>query len=126
VGIDVTPVKDDVQRPVPSAWRPVLREIVEAIRRGDAALAAQIPSVRAVDPDTAAQIRDYVADYGEALVPLPEEAWDTSVALWLGGHWQVLVDLWTEPLSRSDLVLHVTVVAEDGQYGFEVGPVYVP
>jgi hypothetical protein len=126
VAIDAEPVKDDVQRPVPSAWRPVLREIVEAIRRGDAALAAQIPSVRAVDPDTAAQIRDYVADYGEPLVPLPEEAWDTSVALWLGSHWEVLVDLWTEPGSRSDLVLYATVVEEDGQYGFDVGPVYVP
>ncbi len=124
--IDAEPIKDDVQRPVPTVWRSVLREIVEAIRQGDAGLASQLPSVSDVDPESAAQIREYVMDYGETLVALPEEAWESSVALWFEGFWQVLVDLWTEPMTRSDLVLHVKVFEEGAGYRFDVGLVYVP
>ncbi len=119
-------MKDDVQRPVPTVWRSDLREIVEAIRQGDAGLASQIPSVSDVDPESAAQIREYVMDYGETLVALPEETWESSVALWFEGFWQVLVDLWTEPMTRSDLVLHVKVFEEGAGYRFDVGLVYVP
>lgn len=124
--IDEEPVKDDAQRPVPERWRPVLREIAEAIRLGDPALASRLPSVAEVPTDTAAHIRDYVADYGEALIPLPEESWDSSVALWQGSFWEVLVDLYGEPRTRTDLVLHVQVFEDGASYRFHVGLVYVP
>lgn len=121
------PIKDaEHEGPVALVWRPVLREIVEAIRRGNPALASALPAVAPVAPETAEQIRDYVTDYGELLVALPEATWDSSVALWMEDFWEVLVDLWTEGEGRSDLTLHVRVFEHGTGYCFEVGPVYVP
>lgn len=74
----------------------------------------------------AAQIVEYVTDYGETLVPLPAESWDTSVTLWQRDYWEVLVDLWTEPGERSDLVLHMEVREKAGSYSFRVVLVCVP
>jgi hypothetical protein len=121
------PVKDpDREVPVPLVWRPVLRQVVEAIRRGDPRLAANVPSVAPVAEDVAEQILDYVADYGETLVELPEGSWDTSVVIWTESRWDVLVDLWTEAEGRSDLVLHMQVSEVGTDYRFDVGLVYVP
>lgn len=119
-------VKDEVQRPVPLVWRSVLEGVVEAVRLGDAARASGLPGVEPVPPDVAEQIADSVADYGETLTRLPAAAWDTSVTLWQRDYWEVLVDLWTEPGERSDLVLHMEVREIAGSYSFRVGLVYVP
>lgn len=94
---------------------------------GDPMLASNIASVDVPSAETAEQIRECIADYGETLVPLPEESWDSSVALWMNGFWEVLVDLWTEAEGRSsDLVLHMRVFEDGAGYRFEVGLVYVP
>ncbi len=79
-----------------------------------------------MDADLAAQIAESIADYGESLVPLPSQTWDTSVTLWQRDYWEVLVDLWTEPGHRSDLVLHMEVREQGGSYLYRLGPVYVP
>lgn len=120
------PGEDDGERPVPLVWRPVLRQVVEALRQGDLRRAGDLPQVAPVDDRTAEQAAAYLADYGEVLVELPEASWDTSVAVWTGSCWDVLVDLWTQAEGRSDLVLHVQVVREDGQDRFRVHLVYVP
>jgi hypothetical protein len=126
-GVSERPIKDPEQeRPVPLVWRPVLRDVVEAIRLGDASLASAVPSVARVAPETAEQIREYVAEYGELVVALPEASWKSSVALWMGSWWDVLIDLWTESEGRSDLVLHLRVFEHGTGYRFEVGQVYVP
>ena len=123
---DVPVVEDDEQRAVPTAWRPVLRDVVEAVRSGNVQRASDLPSVGAVPSGTAEIVLDQVAEYGETLVPLPEAAWETSVVLWQGGWWQVLVDLWTAESGRSDLVLHVQVFPDGAGHRFEVGSVHVP
>jgi hypothetical protein len=96
------------------------------VRHGDPARASEVPAVEPVSPDVAAQIVEYIADYGETLLPLPAQTWDTSVTLWQRDYWDVLVDLWTEPGRRSDLVLHVEVREAGDSYRFRVGLVYVP
>jgi hypothetical protein len=126
MGAVIQPTKDDGERPVPTEWRTVLREIAETVRQGDATLASRIPSVSEVDVGTAEIINWNVESYGEALMALPEESWKTSIAVWQEGFWEVLVDLWAEPMSPTDLVLHVQVVEEDAGYRFKVGLVYVP
>ncbi len=121
------PVKvADMQRPVPLIWRPVLRQIVDAIRLGDPRSAAEVPRVAPIPEAVADQIVEYVADYGETLVELPEDSWTTSIAVWTNDRWEVLVDLWTEGEGRSDLVLHLQVFGVGSDYRFEVGLVYVP
>ena len=76
---EVTPVKDEVQRPIPTAWRPVLAAVVAAFVRGDYGLRCPVAGVRTVSEETAAQIREYVQDYGARLTALPDEAWQSSV-----------------------------------------------
>lgn len=93
-GIDIAVSKDaNGEGPIPSAWRATLKNIVDAFARHDYLLAAGMPGVAPVSEDTATQIRDYIDDYGETLVRLPPQSWDTSVCIWTGEHWDALIDL---------------------------------
>ncbi len=116
----------DAAHPVPSDWRPALREVVAAFCRGDFALTG-LTSVDPVDAATQEYVKEYLADYGETLDELPEETWMTSVAQWTGTLWDVLVDLWTKESGKSDLVLHARVLEEGaGDYRIVVDSVHVP
>ena len=124
---DIPVVRDaDDERPIPSAWRPVLADIVGAFASHDYRLERGIPGVAPVSDATATQIREAIEDYGDALTALPDAAWETSVCIWTGDHWDVLVDLWTEDEGASDLALQVRVVGSDGEYVFDVHMVFVP
>ncbi|MEM7157607.1 MAG: hypothetical protein AAF799_32505 [Myxococcota bacterium] len=111
-------------RPVASAWRSVIGEVVEAFAAGDYAL-SRVASV-AIDARAVAQIEHYVADFGETLVALPEATWSTSVSQWMGTHWDVLVDLWTVESGASDLALSARVHETDDGVRFEILSVHVP
>jgi hypothetical protein len=120
-------VKDETaQHPVAGSWRPSLRKVVQAFVRGDYGLSASVLGVEDVSEETREQIREYIADYGATLVELPEKAWKTSVAQWMGTHWDVLVDLWTAEEGRSDLVLSCKVYESDQGYRIALYMVYVP
>ena len=88
------------------------------------------PECQGVDPvseDTAQHARSYIADYGETLVGLTSETWETSVAVWRGDRrWEVLVDLRTETEGRSDLVLHAYVTDAGDDHRVEIYMIYVP
>ena len=121
------PVKDEnTTHPIPSAWRATLRDIVKAFVRGDYALAAGGHSVASVSSATAEQVRRYIADYGETLVELPNETWETSVSQWMGTHWDVLVDLWTLESGASDMVLSARVFEIENGFQIEIDSVHVP
>lgn len=121
------PLKDeDSAHPVACAWRPTLREIVKSLSRGDYNLTARSQSVAPILAGTADQIKKYIADYGETLIELPDEAWETSVAQWMGTYWDVLVDLWTAESGESDMALSVRVFEVDGAFRFEIVSVHVP
>ena len=109
---------------IPAAWRPVLRGIVERLVHRDYSIQG-IPSVDVSEP-IATQIEEYVADYGETLLELPDESWGSSVAQWMESYWDALVDLWTPESGESDLVLAVRVFEEGDGFRFEVHGVYVP
>jgi hypothetical protein len=124
---EVLAVKDEShQLPIPSAWRPVFRKIVGAIVQRDYRLSAGVPGVAPVADNTAAQIEKYIAGYGETLVDLPEETWDSSVCIWQVKRWDALVDLWTRREGRSDLVLSAHVFESDAGFEFHIDMVYVP
>lgn len=124
---NVPVVKDrEKQGPIPTVWRPALARIVEAFARHDYRLGAGLPGVAPVPDETAEQVERYIRDYGATLIALPEESWTTSVCIWMDGHWDALVDLWTEEEGRSDLVLQVRVSQPGGGYVVNVDMVYVP
>jgi hypothetical protein len=116
----------ETEGPIPSAWRPVLKDIVDAFVRQDYRLADGILGVAPVSEETATQIREYIEDYGATLVGLPQKAWDTSVCIWMHDHWDALTDLWTEEEGNSDLVMQVRVSEADSRYVVTVHMVYVP
>jgi hypothetical protein len=122
------PVTKDSENegPIPSAWRPILKSIVDAFARHDFRLSNGISGVTPVSEKTATQIREYINEYGATLVALPQDSWDTSVCIWMGEHWDALVDLWTKEEGRSDLVLQVHVSEVGGEYVVTAYMVYVP
>jgi len=117
------PYEPTEQQPVPEHWRQTLTQIADAIASGDLGGLADVPGVEPVSEASAAQIIGYVSGYPATLMRLPVESWDTSVCIFNGSEWEVLVDLWTKEEGRSDLVLHAYV----GQGNLvRIHAVYVP
>jgi hypothetical protein len=122
------PVTKDLENegPIPSVWRPTLKSIVDTFVRHDYRLADGVSGVAPVSEETATQIRTYIQEYGAKLVSLPQESWATSVCIWMGEHWDALIDLWTEEEGSSDLVMQVRVSEVDSEFLVAVHMVYVP
>lgn len=125
--MQILAVKDEeTERPIPTAWREVIKDIVRAFVRHDYQLSFGISGVASVSPEIVEQIGHYIRDYGEVLIELPDETWETSVCIWQGNRWRAIVDLWTESEGRSDLVLDLFVSEKDLGVEFEIYMVYVP
>lgn len=124
----VSPVVKDQNKelPVPPVWRQTLVSIVEAFKQGDYQVSTKIPGVAPISKNDALFMKQYVEDYGEELTSLPEESWETSIYLWMGDYWEVLVDLFTLEEGLSDLVLHVRVRETGSSYRYEVWSLHVP
>lgn len=124
---EVTIEKDEEnERPIPSIWRSTFTRIIDAFVQKDYSLTCEIMGVSPVSSETANHIKEYIEDYGEELTQLPNETWDYSVCLWMGSHWDVLIDLWTVGEGRSDLVLGARVSEVENGYIIDIGMVYVP
>ena len=124
---EIVVVKDEENElPIPSVWRPVFIEIVNAFVRRDYFISDGVDNVSPVSNQTAVQVKEYIEDYGEELVQLPEETWESSIYIWMGTYWGVLVDLFTAGEGRSDLVLRAEVTESDTGYVVDIIMVYVP
>ena len=120
-------IKDeDAAHPIAVTWRPMLTEIVRAFTEGDYELSRGIKGVDSVESDIAEHNRNYIKEYGEVLIELPYKTWESSCAQWMGSHWDVLIDLYTEGEGLSDLVLTGKMVENNGTPHFTVGLIYVP
>jgi hypothetical protein len=102
----------------------VFRDIVKAFIRGDFKVSSGVVGVSPVRDNVAEQIEAYVKDYGETLVELPDETWDSSVCIWTGERWDTTVALWTACEGRSDLVLKTLVRESAEGYRYDVRLVY--
>jgi hypothetical protein len=123
----VLPVKDEESElPVPAAWRPTIKAIVKAFVGGDFRVSSGVPGLVPISSETAAQVQQYIESYGVSLAELPDDTWDTSVCIWMGNRWDVLIDLWSEEEGRSDLVLSLQVSESEAVFQFKVYMVYVP
>jgi len=117
---------EDQELPVPTEWRKPLTDIVACLASGEF---SKLPSVAPVTPLTDERCSDielYVRAYGATLTSLPEESWKTSIYLWMGGYWDVLVDLFTVEEGPSDLVLSLRVYPREGSYTFRIEWLHVP
>lgn len=108
---------------MPQAWRPTLAAIVDALIQGGE---PSLPQVTLQSPHVWIRAQENIRAYGAHLRKLPDESWNSSVCIWYGVFWEVLVDLYTEEEGRSDLVLQVHVYEVGDGYRYEVVLVYVP
>ena len=71
-------------------------------------------------------VSEAVDDYGDVTlrVPLPDESWDTSVALWFGDRWHCCWSIFG-PSRRVEATWFSTFCLPSG-YRFSVHLVYVP
>ncbi len=92
----------------------------------DYLFARDIIQVRPLSPERAIRIEHNIKNYGARLTSLPEDSWRTSVCQWMGGFWDVLIDLFTVEEGASDLVLAARVYEEGATHIFEIHSVYVP
>jgi len=117
---------EENQLPIPTVWRKTFSGIVEAFVKKDYLLSREIEGVYPVSIKTADQIKEYIENYGQELIQLPNETWKSSVYIYMGNHWDVLIDLWTAGEGRSDLVLGAKVSESENGYVFNIKMVYVP
>jgi len=118
--------RNDEELPVPSEWRQTFIDVVDSFKNGDFQLDNKVDAVHTVSIPDAKRMTANVADYGDELISLSEETWKTSICLWRGNYWQVLIDLMTLDEGVSDLVLFVTVRENAGKQCFTVEDVHVP
>lgn len=111
---------------VPTVWRETLIRIVEAFKNNDLAAINHIKGVQNIELEHLQDIAENITDYGETLVSLPDETWETSQALWMGFCWYVILDLFTEREGRSDLILSIRVFETDGVFEYSIQDIYVP
>jgi hypothetical protein len=125
--IEVAAIKDqENERPIPTAWRPIFSEIVKCFSVQDYGIKSGISGVAPISAETEKQIREYISSYGEQLVELSEQTWNSSVSIWTERCWEVLVDLCTASEGISDLVLSAKVFESENGYVYQVEMVYVP
>jgi hypothetical protein len=95
--------------PIPTEFRPAIREVVRDLGRGDF---ARIEAAGRAGRVGLHGLRYAIASYGCRLVELPEAAFDLgdSYPNDLGeSEWQADVPLWTAEEGRSDLTLQLTI-----------------
>ena len=107
---------EEEEGPVPHVWRNTFEEIVKAFTKKDYNLSTPILNVDSVPEDTANQIKEYIKDYGEELIELPNETWNSSVYIYYGNYWNILIDLYTKNEGLSDLVLNAEIRERDNEY----------
>ena len=113
--------------PVPKIWRQTLCNIVDAFGGGDFKLESRIDFVHSIAAIDAKRIAGNIGDYGDELVALSEETWESSICCWTSqSYWEVLIDLMTIDEGVSDLVLFVKVREDAGSYCFTIEDVHVP
>ena len=117
---------EEEEGPIPHVWRPIFKDIVKAFVNKDYNLSSGIKNVNTVSKSTAKQIKEYIEDYGEELIELPEETWESSVYICYGDYWNILIDLFTKGEGLSDLALNAKVIEKDNNYVVDINLVYVP
>jgi len=112
--------------PIPSLWKQPLSEMANAF------IERKFPN-----PKISHYLNDWdkrilsinygnINDYPDELGVLHPDTWETSMYLWEGNYWIVLLDLSDRNGHTTDLVFHFKVREERGGYKFEPGLIYVP
>jgi hypothetical protein len=117
---------EELEQAIPVEWRPAIMEIVEAIRNRNLRSRNVSGYEVSVDPAEIEDIYRGVDYYGDTLVSLSEDTWQTSVCRWMGSYWHLLIDLFTAEEGLSDLVLFLDVYEHESSTTFKVQSLHIP
>ncbi|MEP5339716.1 MAG: hypothetical protein ABJL44_13485 [Algibacter sp.] len=117
---------EEEELPIPHIWRPTFKAIVNAFVEKNYSLSSEIKNVNPISEETAEQIKEYIEDYGEELIELPNDTWNSSVYICYGNYWNILIDLYTKDEGLSDLVLNTDIREDNNEYIFDIKLIYVP
>ncbi len=112
--------------PIPSVWRIGLKRLADAFVLAQSIKADEYVSVAQIDVQTKDINSANIMAYPDALGPLAEKSWDTSICIWSEDHWKVLVDLSSADGETTDLVLHAIIREDNDRFVVESGLIYVP
>lgn len=117
---------EDQELPVPAAWRPALGALADAMVEKTALDPIEGFVISAIEDGLLEISRSNIEDYPDKLGPLTKESWKSSICVWDGRCWEVLVDLTTDGGDVSDLVMHAKITECGDDYFIEPGLIYVP
>ncbi|OEY95090.1 hypothetical protein BJD20_17005 [Acinetobacter proteolyticus] len=119
---------DEGPQAIPSIWRNTIFEIVEAFKNHDIGYYNQIKGIVSIDTNNFEEIISDINTYGEFLISLPDQTWESSQCIWKGDScWHIFIDLYTISEGKSDLILFLTVeIDKNNNFSFYVNNFYVP
>ena len=117
---------EENELPIPHIWRPSVEAMRKAGGNKDYKLSSEIKNVNPISNEVAEQIKEYIEDYGEELIELPNETWNSSVYIYYGEYWNVLIDLYTKEEGLSDLVLNAEIRENNNEYLIDIMLIYIP
>ena len=118
--------QEDIELSVPTEWREALKVLADFFAFSEPLFQGAKISVAPIDTETIKINRRNIEDYSDAIGPLTDKTWNTSICTWTGSDWAVLLDLTTAKGETSDLVLHCKIREAGNQYVIDAGLVYVP
>jgi hypothetical protein len=117
---------EEIEQSVPVEWQPIIIEIVKDIRGRCLAPRKFLESEIDVDSRDIDFIYQSLDAYGDPLINVPKDGWETSICRWMGGYWHLMIDLFTVEEGASDLVLFVDVYEHGSSKCFKIQSVHVP
>lgn len=117
---------EEIEQEIPVEWQPIIIEIVEDVVNRNLRPRNVSGCEVSIDPDEIEHIYQNVDHYGDTLVSLSEDSWQTSICRWMGSYWHLLIDLFTAEEGLSDLVLFIDVYEHESSNSFKIRSLHVP
>ena len=121
------PVKDEENElPIPVVWRDTILALGQCLNVRDFRFETAPENVDRLSADCAETSRYQINSYGCAKVKISDQSWDSSIYIFTGNHWELLVDLIDTNGNSTDLVLPIQVEESETGYVFKPGFIFVP
>lgn len=116
----------DNERPIPMAWRTDLKIITDSFVNNATPTALSFVKLTPMDDDSLNISLANIRDYPDEIGLLSEKSWETSIHIWMGRYWDILLDLTDANGGVSDLVLDGKMYEDVEGYIFKPHLIYVP
>jgi hypothetical protein len=77
---------EEIEQSIPVQWRPVIIEVVEDIRSRNVRYRNVLGCDVSVDFTDIEDVYQSLDNYGDVLVAMPEDTWNTSICRWMGSY----------------------------------------